>query len=47
MIDFYFLEISRSTGDSEIDLERLGSAIQVYWDIIPRGFFDKLYVGKM
>jgi transposase len=27
IIDFYFLEISRSTGDSEVDLERLGSVI--------------------
>jgi hypothetical protein len=42
MMDFYFPEISRG-AELEVDLERLGSAIQACWDMIPKEFFDVLY----
>jgi hypothetical protein len=43
MVDLHFPEISRGAGKSEEDLERLGSAIQACWDMIPKEFFDTLY----
>jgi hypothetical protein len=38
-----FPDIANSKGESEADIERLGSAIQACWDMIPKEFFDKLY----
>jgi hypothetical protein len=43
MVDQHFPEISRGIGEREIDLERLGCAIQACWDMIPKEFFDTLY----
>jgi hypothetical protein len=43
MLYFHFPEVAHSTGVSESDLERLGSAIQACWDMIPKEFFDVLY----
>jgi hypothetical protein len=43
IVDLHFPEISRSTGESEANLEHLGSTIQACWDMIPKEFFDILY----
>jgi hypothetical protein len=43
MLDKDFPEISRGLGKGEYDLEQLGSALQAYWDMIPKAFFDALY----
>jgi hypothetical protein len=47
IVDQYFPEISRGAGESETDLERLGSAIQACWDMTPKEFFDKLYQSTL
>ena len=43
MLYKYFPEISNATGKSEEDIERIKSALQACWDIIPQQFFDNLY----
>jgi hypothetical protein len=39
MVDQNFPEISRRTGEGEINLERLGSIIQACRDMIPKEIF--------
>lgn len=43
MLYFHFPKSAEATGTSEEDRERLGSAIQACWAMIPKEFFDALY----
>jgi hypothetical protein len=48
-MDQHFPEISKRVGEREINLERLRSTIQAYWDMIPKKFlmlYIKVYLAK-